>query len=255
MNPEMGHHPQEAAKTQQDDAELGIPREATDQEHMPEVVKHLTPYDDAKLVDLVYENPHSLDKLPKDELQKRVTGYEAMPEYKEYLNLHLNFDRMDEGLARFKMEGGGEHEELADRLRSAIDKVKLDVSKYYQVVMQWDRTKIQSFRLEPDEYKEEMVRVDQRRSAIHNSLIDSITAMARLTYREIPQATGFKFDKSELFDAGTIQDVRSPEKGLHQSGRERIATWAFINERGAHISMARRVAKVLMENKKGPSKR
>jgi hypothetical protein len=226
------------------------------QEEMPAQLTEITPYENARLVDAAYEDPKILQRLSVDELQTRMDQYEHMPEYKKYLRLHMNFDILEKMVQEFEQFAKkNSAEQLSETLKGHVKTIQYAVNSYYKTVMVFDRTSIKKFLMEPAEYQEEMSRIDRKRTADHNTLIDAVIILTRMCYREIPEKTGYKFDKSQLFDPNLIHDLRSSNKDIHRSARDKIANWAFLNERGFHIVRTKeRVEGLLKEKKSGSGK-
>lgn len=221
-------------------------------DNLPEVLteKDVTPYEKVRPLDYDYEHLKDLDALSAEELEKKVSAYEALPEHKEFNELHLNFNQLDILIEEFSnSEEGKNNSDLCNQLVQIVNDIKLCASNYYKKVMAFDRTKINSFRMETFEFQDSMKEADQSRRFAHNSLIDTVIKLAKLCYKTIPESTGYRFKRAQLFDQHLILDLRSENQNLHKPAREKIANWAFINERGIHIQKSVERARELIKQK------
>jgi hypothetical protein len=224
--------------------------EAAEYDQLPDTLTELSPHEATRRMEASLENPSLLHRLNREELRERIEEWEDMPEYRRFKHLHLNFETLDnaaEAFAGYAKERS--HQLLAQELVRQVREIKIAVHRYYNSVMAFDRTSINKYRLERKEYLEELQRIDAKRRTDHNSLIDAALSLSRLCYRRIPEEAGYKFKKTELFDPHLIMDLQSDKQEIHRAAREKIANWAFLNERGAHISAALKHAQNALEER------
>jgi hypothetical protein len=239
MNPESGYKPEAEGEP------IGTRHE------IPENIPHYTKYEEVRLVDNVYEHPSTLESMDPATLEEKIADFESLPELQDYHNLPLNFTSLDHATEQFAQspEADG-HEKLVEQLKNVIVDIKFSVSQYYKSVMVFERTHMNRFQLEPEEHLEKMKSVDQHRTLMHNKLIDAVVSYTRLCNKIIPEQTDYHFDKNDLFDPHLVLDLRSDNENIHGTARRRIATWAFLNERGIHIEKAAQAARDVLANKK-----
>jgi hypothetical protein len=218
---------------------------------IPQILTEITPYERIRELDTYYEHLKDLEKLSENDLEQKIENYQNLSEFIEYRELYLNFHTMDEAIEQFAYsQGGQENPDLTAEMKKIVEEIKNSVANYYKAVMTFDRTSINKFRMSDSEYKESMIQVDQRRTIAHNKLIDDVVSYTRMLNKTIPEKIGYRFDKETMFDPHLIQDLRSKEKNLHKPAREKIANWAFLNERGIHVEKAVEKAQQVLESKK-----
>lgn len=195
-----------------------------------------TPRDRAlEHIDYLNDHHDTAGAMSSEEFSRFIEEAEQLPEYLAYKNQRITFYTLGEvvSLVAGKKDGEGEI------VGALVTSIKRGAAHYYDAIVRMARFKRQAYRLEPEEYKDQLIALDQRRRAIHNALITDATAFTRFCNRELPSRAGVVVPQEQLFTSSELAD------------REGLGEWAFDSELGYRIETIITAARAAREKKKG----